>query len=463
MGLATCLPPWLPQILRTRLKLSTTEWWSGNLHTALSGSQTFKPPVLPVVTDFILVFMKSPLKILFLSNRGLLPIKDGHSRRSFNILKGLGVNNDIYLLSLFESIDEVSLENLIKYENICCKVEFIKAPPKKISLMMILLLVRSIFSLDPYTVWRHYSKKFIERTEDILSKEDFDVVHCDILPIYYSIKNITNVFVSITDHDISYINCLGRAKSSSNIFLKIFLYYESFKLKILEKRVFENVNVGIMVSESDKNFIEAMCPRGNFLVVENGVDVNKFLPTQNEEEVNKLIWVGGFNYYPNEQAILYFLSKIYPLVKKRCNNITFDIIGDHFTNDMLKFSDKDSSINLMGFVDDPVPFMQKATIFIAPILIGGGTKLKLVEAMSTGKAIVTTAKGCEGIGGIHGIHYLVADNENNFAIETLKLLNNKILRKKLQVNAREYALQKFDNVKICNKLDRYYRNRCCLD
>ena len=129
--------------------------------------------------------MHKPLKILFLSNRSPLPIIDGHTRRTFNILKGLSENNQVYLLSLFETPAEIEAHNIKKLERFCHKVEFLPSPSKKVSIPMLARLLRSLFSREPYTIWRHYSKSFSVRVDQLIQKESFDIVHCDILPIVY--------------------------------------------------------------------------------------------------------------------------------------------------------------------------------------------------------------------------------------------------------------------------------------
>ena len=136
-------------------------------------------------------------KLLFLSNRGLLPIKDGHTRRSFNILKGLSKNHKIYFLSLYETPEEVSDENIGLLNSMCFQVEFMKAPPKHPSIPMIWRLLRSLFSFEAYTIWRHYSKRFCQRVNELISSGQFDLVHCDILPICYVIRNRNDVFRSV--------------------------------------------------------------------------------------------------------------------------------------------------------------------------------------------------------------------------------------------------------------------------
>ncbi len=403
--------------------------------------------------------MNGSQKILFLSNRGLLPVKDGHTRRSFNILKGLAKSNHIYFLSLCESPDEILPENIKQLQNFCHQVEFIPAPPKKISVQMIALVIRSLFSIDPYTVWRHYSIPFLKRVDELISSGQFDLVHCDILPISYTVRGKKGIYRSVTDHDVSYLKCLGRGKACRNILFKAFLYLEVWKLRRLERNIFRQVDLGIVVSELDKSILNKICPEGNFIVVENGVDLDKFAPSDKLQEAEKLLWLGGFDHFPNRQGIQFFLELVYPLVKKEIPGISIDIVGGGVTKDLIKLADKDSSINLIGYVDDPLPYIHKSTVFVAPILSGGGTKLKVLEAMATGKAIVSTTVGCEGIEGIHGQHFLISDEAHGFAQAVITLLCDESLRKSLEINAWNFVCAGYDYNEISDKLNIYYKNK----
>ena len=168
--------------------------------------------------------MADMLKILFLSNRGLLPIKDGHTRRSFNILKGLSEYNQIYFLSLYEKPVEIGQANVEVLKRYCKHVEFYPAPKKYLSIQMISRLIKSLASPEPYTIWRHYSESFKNRANELMTTGKFDIVHCDILPISYTVQDKKDVFRTITDHDVSYLKCLRMGQESKNPLLKTFLY-----------------------------------------------------------------------------------------------------------------------------------------------------------------------------------------------------------------------------------------------
>ena len=397
------------------------------------------------------------LHILFLTNRSPYPIKDGQSRRTYNILRGLAQRHDVTLLSLVESPEERLPDNIRRLKGFCANVELVSAPPKTLSLPMAARLARSLFSKDPYTVWRHYSRRYAERVQAWVKKESFDIVHCDILPLAYCVRNLQAPIRALTDHDVSYLKAKRLAAQASNPLLKLFLHLESLKLKRLESTIFEKLDLGIAVSPLDREHLERLCPLGRFAVVENGVDVRAFVPDPGALEPDALVWVGGFRQQANCDAVRFFLERIYPLVKRQRSAVKLYIVGDAIP-DWLRAAAADKSIVLTGFVDDPLPFMQRAAVFVAPILSGSGTKLKVLEAMAAGKAIVSTAIGVEGIQGNDKEHFLVADTAEAFSSCVMALLNDSALRDRLGGNARRRALETYDWEAICEAMSRLYQD-----
>lgn len=395
------------------------------------------------------------LNILFISNRSLWPIVDGHTRRSFNILKGLAEKNQIYFLSLYESPDELEEDSINELKKICRKVELHPSPSKKISFPMVIRLLRSLLSIRPYTIWRHYSRPFMDRVHDVIANERFDIIHCDILPMAYTIQKKGNVFCSLTDHDVSYLKCLRMAKDSSNTLFKLFCYLEAYKLKYYEKHIFTRVDIGVVVSEVDRLLLQQNCSGGKFEVIENGVDATGFMPG-NDVEPNTLLWLGGFAHYPNTQAVYWFLEKIFPIIKAKNKKVKFQIVGGGVTEKLRHYAAVDNSIEILGYVEDPLSYLQKATVFVAPILSGSGTKLKVIEAMACGKAIVTTSIGSEGIEGLDKKHFLIADSPEVFAENVVKLLENEELTKQIGDSARELIMNKYRWEEIVRKLNSVY-------
>ncbi|TAK05934.1 MAG: glycosyltransferase, partial [Candidatus Manganitrophaceae bacterium] len=380
--------------------------------------------------------MSQRLKILFLTNRSPLPITDGQSRRTYNILKGLAERHEVYLLSLQNPDEPLDEKSLLGLKSICAHVELHPGPSKKVGFSMAVRLLGSLFSLDPYTIWRHYSRSYLDRIHALVDTFQFDLVHCDILPLAYTMRSVHGVPKVFTDHDVSYLKAFRMAQQSGNPFFKLFLSLEAIKVKRLESRIFKEVDIGIAVSEVDKKALMALCPEGKIEVVENGVDTKEFKPVSQEVVENSLVWVGGFDNYPNREGIYFFLEEVYPLIRENVPGVRIDLVGGGVTPRLREIASADPSIHIAGYVNDPLPYIQKAALFIVPILSGSGTRLKLLEAMAAGKAIVTTRVGCEGIEGVNRKHYLIADESSDFAKYVAEILKDANLRLHLGAHAR---------------------------
>ena len=383
-------------------------------------------------------------RILFLSNRNPYPVVDGQSRRTYNILKGLALNHDVHFLSLFEPHEKINSSILNHLKSFCSEVDFLPCPPKSLSYPMLLRLIRSIFSRYPYTVWRHYSADYYKRIQVLIAQKRFDLIHCDCLPLATTIKGIHKIPTVLTDHDVSYLKSFRMAKQTPNIFLKGFLYLESFKVRCFEKNIFKFFDLGITVSKFDLKILQRLCPETHWEVVENGVDTQEFKPSGNATEGHSLLWLGGFKHYPNFEAMRHFLKNIYPSIKGQTKNVQLNIIGGEIPLELKQLSQHDPSVNLLGFMEDPSPYFANASVFICPILSGSGTRLKILEAMAMGKAIVSTIVGIEGIEGFNGKHFLVSDTPQSFADNVIAILQNKVIQKELGKNARILAEEKYD-------------------
>ncbi len=382
-------------------------------------------------------------KILFLSNRNPYPVVDGQSRRTYNILKGLSLDFDVYFLCLFEPQEEVNI-NDANLMACCSKVEFLPCPSKKLSFPMIIRLVRSLFSKFPYTVWRHHSNVFVKRVETILCEEQFDLIHCDCLPLANVLISKSNIQTVLTDHDVSYLKYYRIAELNTNVLVKYFYYLESLKVKLFEKNVFRKYDLVVAVSEFDKQLLSKLCNDVNIAVVENGVDLEEFDVKLNGHDKYTLIWFGGFKHYPNFEAIHYFLNEIYFRIKEKVTEVKLIVVGGDVPYKLKKFSEKDDSIKFVGFVEGVVPYLRRANVLISPILSGSGTRLKILEGMATGKAIVSTSIGVEGIGGVNGKHYIISDSPQEFADNVTSILHNKDREKELGENARMLVKEKYD-------------------
>jgi len=396
------------------------------------------------------------LKILFLANRIPYPVRDGQARRTYHVLRGLAERHDVHLLSMYESAEEARPETLAHLRSFCARVDVMPAPRKDLSLPMLWRLLRSVVSVDPYTVWRHYSAAYARRVEDTVKAEAFDLVHCDILPIVYAVRRLDTRCLVLTDHDVSHLKARRLARQRRNPAAKLFIHYEATKLRRLERLALRAVDLGVVVSDLDRRSLETLCADTPLAVVENGVDVEAFVPRPSVVVPNTLVWVGGFQHHSNYEAVRYFLETIYPSIRRAQDDVTLTIVGSDPPPSLQRLIRDDPSVSLTGYVDDPLPHVQRAAVFVAPILSGGGTKLKVLEAMAAGKAIVSTTIGVEGIHGVDGEAFLIADRPDAFADAVVTLLRDADRCGRLGASARRIAETRYDWRAICDGMSAVY-------
>ncbi len=397
-------------------------------------------------------------RILFLTNRLPFPVRDGQSRRTFNVLRGLATRHMIHLLSLQEPSEEPTTGDLEILRKICETVELVEGPSKQLGPQMLVRLIRSLFSPLPYTRWRHFSGFYARRVDEAIAEFRIDTIHCDILPIAYVMEKPRSIRCALTDHDVSFLKCARIAKGTQNPFTKLFLWLETTKLRRYERKMLNRSDLKIVVSEVDKQRLKSIGVLDEVEVVENGVDTEHFRPTSVREEEGSLIWVGGAGEYANREGMEFFLRKVYPRVQEKVTDVSLTIVGSGFEQVRGSACLLDDSMRMTGYVEDPMEYIAKASVFIVPILSGSGTRLKLLEGMAAGKAVVTTMVGCEGIGGRHGVHYMVATTAEEFCRMTVACLRSEELRRRLGHHAREFVKGKYDWKRIWGRMNRLYLN-----
>lgn len=210
----------------------------------------------------------------------------------------------------------------------------------------------------------------------------------------------------------------------------------------------------LTVSETDRDAFAQVIDQQKLTVVPTGVDVSYFQPIPVEDRPNSLVFTGSMDWLPNEDAILYFAEAILPLIKRQCPDISLEVVGRNPSRKLQALAEAEKSIRLTGWVDDIRPFLSRGAVCIVPLRIGGGTRLKIFEAMAMGKAVVSTSVGAEGLPVQSGENILLADTPEAFSDAVVSLLNNSVQRKRLGASARNLVQEKYSWRKVAENFVR---------
>jgi len=189
-------------------------------------------------------------------------------------------------------------------------------------------------------------------------------------------------------------------------------------------------------------------------VIPNGVDIQKYQPLPAENASPVLLFIGNMGYPPCVDAVLYFCREIFPRIRSVLSAAELWIVGRDPRPEVLQLNG--DGVHVTGRVDDVIPYYQQSAVCVVPLRAGGGTRLKILEAMALGRPVVSTTIGCEGLDVVDGEHLLIADNPKQFAEKTVRLLTDRQLYQHISTNGRQLVEARYDWDKIAGRLMEVY-------
>ncbi|MEW8027521.1 MAG: glycosyltransferase family 4 protein [Candidatus Thiodiazotropha sp.] len=401
------------------------------------------------------------MKILFLSQIIPYPPHGGVLQRGYNIIREIGKDNDVYLLAFHhpDTIASKSLldESMAELKKLCAEVHYFKLWPKQSKFHKLIAFFIGIFYPLPFSVLAHKSNSFREKIHDIIGKYDIDVVHIDTVGLSQYKKYVKDIPCIVTHHNIESSLMARRSKVESNWFTRYYVAKQSQRLRKYETEESAKYPVNVMMSTNDADELKEMSPSVGTFIVPNGVDINYFENLQQQEE-RAIIYTGGMNMFANKDAVMYLISDIWPMVKAKIPDIKFYIIGQDPPKDLIHIASEDTGIKVLGYVDDIRPHVSKSAIYVVPLRVGGGTRLKVLDALAQGKAIVSTSIGSEGIEVSDRINIFLEDTSEGFASSIIELIKDETRRKELGRQARKLAEDKYAWPSIAEELIEAYKS-----
>jgi len=238
--------------------------------------------------------------------------------------------------------------------------------------------------------------------------------------------------------------------------MKAFLAREARLLARLEQKTAGRYAVHLTVSELDADRLREIVPGARCHVVPNGVDVDFFAPSGAVEQPNSLVFAGRMNWYPNEHAMCAMLRELWPALKQRIPGLRLTIAGMNPTRSLHAAAAGDPDVRITGFVEEIRPLIAEAALYVCPIMDGGGTRLKLLDAMAMGKAIVATPLAAEGLDVRDGEELVISEFGEEFVAAVTALLADHQRRERLGQAARRKAVETYGWVSIGRDLFREY-------
>jgi len=381
------------------------------------------------------------MNILWVKAGKLLPVDTGGKIRSYNILRRLASRHDVTLLSYHNGPRDEAYEKEIE-EHLPGAVTINTGFADSNRFATGLNYLRSLLNAAPFAVTKFTSPRVQGKVAELLSSHRFDVCVCDFLAASLNFPRALETPTVLFQHNVESSLWQRQALHEPNIANRIVYKLEAAKMLRYEREAVNKFDRVIAVSDNDRQLMSAMTDGSRIDVVPTGVDLQKFRSAREDSFKPQaaeplLVFVGSMDWEANIDAVDYFCREIWPAIKQAVPRARFRIVGrnPHARVKMLA----GDSIEVTGTVASVIEHYREATVNIVPLRIGGGTRLKIYEAMAMGKATVSTSIGAEGLDVNDGRDILIADSSEEFAESTIALLTDEQLRTKIEQGAAEQA------------------------
>lgn len=358
---------------------------------------------------------------LLMVTAGLPCTVGGANTRNFHLLKTLSQKYQVSLLILANHNEFHQIELLSSLKEFACSIQLIpyQLPDR---------FKRLIQTLDAVRGRSYFLNLFlIPEMQDALntlcSLHHFDVVLFEsVLVAGYQLP--PEVKCIIDQHNIEYELLERTYKHEKAMLRKWFSWRESRLLKQGEIQRCRKADAVLVTSQREYSALKHLLPEQLIEVIPNGVDTAMFIQRDHAQEIaHRIIFTGSMDYYPNIDAVLYFSRECWPLIQSRVPDASWQIVGKDPPREVRDLEEL-SGVTVTGTVPDITSYLASAAVAIAPLQIGSGTRLKILEALAMQKAVVTTSQGCEGLSVTSGEHLLVADQAQQFAQAVVDLMQD---------------------------------------
>jgi glycosyltransferase involved in cell wall biosynthesis len=287
--------------------------------------------------------------------------------------------------------------------------------------------LQSLLSLRPYQFYAHYSAQMQAALDRRAAATAYDLVQVEFSQMaYYRLPAGVPALLDL--HNVEY-EVLGRVAQGSggDPLRRIYNWSEYLKFRRDEPRLWRHFAGLLVTSERDGALVRAAWPEARLAVVPNGVDTDFFHPPTPGTgpapgAPPQIVFTGMMAYYPNHDAVCAFAETAWPLLQQRVPDIRWAIVGAEPSPAVVALARPGNGITVTGRVDDVRPYVWESHLSVVPLRMGGGTRLKIVEALAMGQAIVSTTLGCEGIAVTPGTDLLIADDPATQAATIADLL-----------------------------------------
>jgi glycosyltransferase involved in cell wall biosynthesis len=376
------------------------------------------------------------VRILWAKANKLLPVHSGGDIRSYHIARYLASHHQLSFLSYYDGEKDGDYDRLLAEH---LPGAFCVATGRQESKAARAFdYLKRLPSGAPYAVSRFECEDVRRTIAEWVAEDKFDIAVCDFLDAAVNLPAELPLPSVLFQHNVESEIWRRHAQTEANPAKRLVYGLEFKRILAYEREVVQRFHHVIAVSEHDKKLMSAWVDPARITVVPTGVDLSQYSPDVSQREPGPLVvFVGAMDWEPNIDAVEFFCAEIWPAVLREIPQARFRIVGRN--PDRRVESVACESVEVTGRVPSVLDHLREAAVVVVPLRIGGGTRLKIYEAMAAGKAVVATSVGAEGLDVHHGRDIVLADQPQEFAASIVTLLQDRTLRNTYERAAAELA------------------------
>ena len=390
------------------------------------------------------------MRLLWVKVGGLWPINAGGRIRTFHILSEISRRHQVTLITTHGLGEDP--RRLVAALPRCEVVSYPWVLAKRGGGRFALALLRSWLSPLPVDLYKTRVPALRREVARRLTAGGIDLVVADFLAAVPNAPLDGEVPTVLFAHNVEHVIWQRLSDVEPRGWRRVLLGLEARKMLRYEAQACRRADLTIAVSDTDRRLLVAVADGARIRAVPTGVDLTYFTPDGLRETPGRIVFTGAMDWYPNEDGMAHFIETILPLVRRDVPSATLAIVGRDPSRRLREVAAA-FDVRVTGFVDDVRPHMMEAEVYVVPLRVGGGTRLKIFEALAMGKAVVSTAVGAEGLPLVSGEHFLRADDPAEFARAVASLLRDRNRRRALGAAGRRLVEERYSWAQVAGDFD----------
>lgn len=390
------------------------------------------------------------MKILFLSKRLLFPTDRGGLVRTLNVVRHLSQWHDLTFLSNQQPGQE---EDCLEMTRLGLRL--VTVPWEEVSRSNWRFyrdLAWNLFSPDPFNAAKDYDPALRARARQLLDEARYDLVVCDFVQMARNAVGIWDGPSVLFEHNVEAEIFERHSRTDEGWIRRRFMGYQAAKMRRFEGWAGRQFTRVVAVSERDKEQYGRRYGWTNVDVIDTAVDIDYYRPNDCAKQAGTVLFVGSLDWLPNVDGLRWFVAEVWPLVRRDQPEARLRLVGRNPTSEIQSLAEH-PGVELVGPVPDTRPWLAESEVSIVPLRIGGGTRLKVFEAMAMGLPVVSTPLGAEGLQVQSGEHLLLAEGAEKVAEAVVRLLRSEALRMALGRAARNLVVTRFSSESVARQFE----------